>query len=201
MNKTIGALLLGVAAFAWGCTQAEEAPVAEEATEEARTDDEKIVYAMGVLLGQNAVVPLRLSEKEFEIFKEGVETTALGGESDISLEEYAPKFQEFMQARAAAGAAEQKIEAVAYLETAVAEEGAQLAESGLVYRTVQAGDGPSPAATDTVSVHYHGTFPDGKVFDSSRDRGEPVEFALNQVIACWWKCSASEGERFFVRSG
>ena len=75
--------------------------------------------------------------------------------------------------------------AVAYLETAAAEEGAQLSESGLVYRTLKPGDGPSPSATDTVNVHYHGTFPDGKVFDSSRDRGEPIEFPLKGVIPCW----------------
>lgn len=57
--------------------------------------------------------------------------------------------------------------------------------SGLVYTEVVAGSGASPAATDTVVVHYHGTFPDGRVFDSSVDRGEPSRFPLNRVIACW----------------
>ena len=186
MNKTIGALLLGVAVLAWSCTQTEETPEAEEATEAAsRSEDEKIVYAMGALLGKNAVQPLRLSEEELEILQEGIATTGRGGEPDVSLEEYAEKFQEFMETRGAAGAAEEKDKAITYLEEAAAEEGAQLSQSGLVYRTVQAGIGPSPAATDTVKVHYHGTFPDGNVFDSSRDRGEPVEFALNQVIPCW----------------
>jgi FKBP-type peptidyl-prolyl cis-trans isomerase FkpA len=47
------------------------------------------------------------------------------------------------------------------------------------------GSGPSPSATDRVTVHYHGTFPDGTVFDSSVDRGEPVTFPLNRVIDCW----------------
>ena len=42
-----------------------------------------------------------------------------------------------------------------------------------------------PKATDTVKVHYHGTLPNGKVFDSSRDRGEPATFPLNGVIKCW----------------
>ena len=185
MNKTIGALLLGVAALAWGCDQKEEAPAAEEASEAPRSEDEQIVYAMGALLGKNAVQPLRLSERELEVLQEGIATTGRGGESDVSLEEYAPKFQKFMEARAKAGAAEEKGKAVAYLETAAVEEGAQLSESGLVYRTIEAGDGPSPAATDTVKVPYHGTFPNGEVFDSSRDRGEPIEFALTGVIACW----------------
>jgi FKBP-type peptidyl-prolyl cis-trans isomerase FkpA len=185
MNKTIGALLLGVAVLAWGCNQTEEAPVAEEASEAPRSEDEQIVYAMGALLGKNAVQPLRLSERELEVFQEGIAATGRGGESEVSLEENSQRFQKFMETRAASGAAEVKVEAVAFLETAAAEEGAQLSESGLVYRTVEAGDGPSPTATDTVKVHYHGTFPNGEVFDSSRDRGEPIEFALTGVISCW----------------
>jgi len=48
-----------------------------------------------------------------------------------------------------------------------------------------AGDGASPAATDTVEVHYHGTFADGRVFDSSVQRGQPARFPLNRVIKCW----------------
>ncbi len=47
------------------------------------------------------------------------------------------------------------------------------------------GTGPSPTPEDTVQVHYHGTFPDGTVFDSSVDRGQPAEFPLNRVIKCW----------------
>jgi FKBP-type peptidyl-prolyl cis-trans isomerase FkpA len=59
-------------------------------------------------------------------------------------------------------------------------------KSGLIYQSLQEGTGASPAATDTVKVHYKGTFPaDGKEFDSSYKRGEPTEFPLNRVIACW----------------
>jgi FKBP-type peptidyl-prolyl cis-trans isomerase FkpA len=47
------------------------------------------------------------------------------------------------------------------------------------------GTGKSPGASDRVTVHYHGTFPDGKVFDSSVDRGQPATFPLNRVIDCW----------------
>lgn len=57
--------------------------------------------------------------------------------------------------------------------------------SGLVYESLKEGTGESPKATDTVKVHYRGTFPDGKEFDSSYKRGEPTEFPLNQVIRCW----------------
>jgi FKBP-type peptidyl-prolyl cis-trans isomerase len=47
------------------------------------------------------------------------------------------------------------------------------------------GKGPKPTETSNVKVHYHGTTPEGKVFDSSVDRGEPITFALNQVIPGW----------------
>src|SRR3954463_10006953 len=57
--------------------------------------------------------------------------------------------------------------------------------SGLVFQSITEGKGPSPAATDVVKVHYRGTFPDGKEFDSSYKRGEPTEFPLNGVIPCW----------------
>ena len=57
--------------------------------------------------------------------------------------------------------------------------------SGMQYEVLKAGNGPKPAATDKVLTHYHGTHIDGSVFDSSVERGEPIEFALNQVIKGW----------------
>ncbi|MDP3082442.1 MAG: FKBP-type peptidyl-prolyl cis-trans isomerase [Rubrivivax sp.] len=68
---------------------------------------------------------------------------------------------------------------------ASAEPGAVVTASGLVYRSLKDGSGASPAATDTVKVHYRGTFPDGREFDSSHKRGQPAEFPLNRVIPCW----------------
>jgi FKBP-type peptidyl-prolyl cis-trans isomerase FkpA len=58
-------------------------------------------------------------------------------------------------------------------------------KSGLIYQSLKDGTGASPASTDTVKVHYRGTFPDGREFDSSYKRGEPTEFPLNRVIPCW----------------
>lgn len=71
------------------------------------------------------------------------------------------------------------------LVRAAAEPGAVVTESGLVYRALKAGTGASPAATDTVRVHYRGSFPDGREFDSSHSRGQPATFPLNRVIKCW----------------
>ena len=71
------------------------------------------------------------------------------------------------------------------LAAAAAEPGATRFDSGLVLRELKAGTGVSPAATDVVRVHYRGTFPDGREFDSSYKRGQPAEFPLDRVIRCW----------------
>ncbi len=63
--------------------------------------------------------------------------------------------------------------------------GAVRTDSGLVYHSLQDGSGASPTATDTVRVHYRGTFPDGREFDSSYRRNQAAEFPLNRVIKCW----------------
>ncbi len=73
----------------------------------------------------------------------------------------------------------------AALAASAKEAGAVVTKSGLVYRSLKDGTGSSPASTDKVKVHYKGTFPDGKEFDSSYKRNEPTEFPLNRVIACW----------------
>jgi FKBP-type peptidyl-prolyl cis-trans isomerase FkpA len=60
-----------------------------------------------------------------------------------------------------------------------------ITKSGLEYTELKAGTGESPKRSNVVEVHYHGTFEDGKVFDSSVDRGKPASFPLNRVIPCW----------------
>lgn len=87
-------------------------------------------------------------------------------------------------------------QADAALAAAAKEASATVTKSGLVYRSLQDGTGASPTATDKVKVHYKGTFPDGKEFDSSYKRNEPTEFPLNAVIACW-----TEGVQLMKKGG
>ncbi|MBK7615022.1 MAG: FKBP-type peptidyl-prolyl cis-trans isomerase [Burkholderiales bacterium] len=82
-----------------------------------------------------------------------------------------------------AGAAQAQSSAAA--SAAAKEPGAEVTASGLVFRSLKEGNGGSPQASDTVRVHYKGTLPDGKEFDSSYSRGQPAEFPLNRVIPCW----------------
>ena len=69
---------------------------------------------------------------------------------------------------------------------AAKEAGAVVKASGLVYRSLKDGTGAQPASpSDVVKVHYRGTLPDGKEFDSSYIRNAPIDFPLNRVIPCW----------------
>ena len=81
--------------------------------------------------------------------------------------------------------ADNKEAGMAFLEANKAVAGVQVTESGLQYKVEKMGKGKKPSATDKVKVHYHGTLIDGTVFDSSVERGEPIVFALNQVIPGW----------------
>ena len=73
----------------------------------------------------------------------------------------------------------------ATLDAAAKEDGAVVTPSGLVYRALKEGSGPSPKASDAVKVHYRGTFPDGREFDSSYKRNQAIDFPLSGVIPCW----------------
>jgi FKBP-type peptidyl-prolyl cis-trans isomerase len=72
-----------------------------------------------------------------------------------------------------------------FLEENKNKEGIQVTETGLQYTVIFEGDGKQPSETSNVTVHYHGTTPEGEVFDSSVERGEPATFGLNQVIKGW----------------
>jgi FKBP-type peptidyl-prolyl cis-trans isomerase FkpA len=180
------ALLLAALAVTPACKKEEAKPAAVEAPV---TEDEKTVYALGAMMGDKFARPMNLSEREVDMLVKGLRATCRGGKPDFPIEAYASKFDGFARARAAANnaavAASTKQGSEAFRAAAAKEAGAQSHPSGLIYRTLKAGSGASPQATDVVKVHYHGTLPDGKVFDSSIQRGEPVEFPLNQVIPCW----------------
>lgn len=72
-----------------------------------------------------------------------------------------------------------------FLAENAAREGVVTTASGLQYEVLASGDGASPGPTDTVTTHYHGTFVDGRVFDSSVQRGVPASFPVDRVIAGW----------------
>ena len=102
-----------------------------------------------------------------------------------TLNQWAQERQAEQQARAGAATQQAHAEGRAFLEQNRQNEGVNETPSGLQYRVVRMGDGPRPAATDRVRVHYEGTLLDGTVFDSSFARNQDITFGLNQVIAGW----------------
>ena len=91
------------------------------------------------------------------------------------------KLQELEQA----AAKEKSAEGEAYLAENAKREEVTVTESGLQYEVLATGEGATPTAQSTVRTHYHGTFINGDVFDSSYDRGQPAEFPVGGVIAGW----------------
>ena len=158
--------------------------VAAAAGPDLKTDDQKTLYAIGLLMSRN-LGTFNLSEAELEIVKAGLTDGVLRHEPRVDLQTQGPKIQELQKVRATAVAAGEKKSSQAFLDKAAAENGATKTASGLIMSTIKPGTGPSPKANDTVKVHYHGTLVDGTVFDSSVKRGQPATFPLNGVIPCW----------------
>jgi FKBP-type peptidyl-prolyl cis-trans isomerase len=130
-------------------------------------------------------VPLELGPGELEAVKRGIADAAAGREAAVAVETYEDRIEQLAARRATRMAEERKTAEAEFLTKVTAEPGAQRFDSGLVMLTEQEGQGPLPRATDKVTVHYHGTFPDGSVFDSSRQRGQPATFSLSGIIPCW----------------
>lgn len=149
-----------------------------------QTEDQKSLYALGVILSKQLSV-FNLSVDELEFIEQGMSDAAAGKTLAAEPEAYMQKINALAKSRMEAAARKQKELAKPYLENAAKEEGAQKLPSGLIYKQIVAGTGAQPKPTSIVKVHYTGTLIDGKVFDSSVQRGQPVEFPLGQVIPCW----------------
>ena len=158
--------------------------VAAAAGPELKTEDQRTLYALGLVISQN-LASFNLNATELDAVLAGVSDGVLKKEYKVDVQTYAPKITALQTARASATASVEKKAGLAYLDKAAAEKGATKTASGLVITTIKPGTGPSPKATDRVKVHYHGTLTDGTVFDSSVQRGEPITLPLNGVIKCW----------------
>tara|TARA_Y100001934_G_scaffold254983_1_gene321514 strand:+ start:1176 stop:1982 length:807 start_codon:yes stop_codon:yes gene_type:complete len=151
---------------------------------------EDVSYCIGLSFGKS----LRGQAIEIDLaaFNEGIETGVQDKESKFSVEQIRGVMEKFQakliqkQIDAEKKAAETALEKEkAFFEENKSKADISATESGLQYRIIKSGAGQQPAREDLVTVHYHGTLPDGTIFDSSYQRGEPVTFPLNRVIAGW----------------
>ena len=148
-------------------------------------ETEKRSYALGCDIGNNLKTMGLPIEKE--AFAQGV-MDAINGTMSMTIDELNAQFalinKELEENQKKLANAEKEA-GVKFLKENKANEGVVETKSGLQYKVITMGAGEKPSATDTVKVHYHGTLIDGTVFDSSIQRGEPIEFPLNRVIKGW----------------
>ncbi|MEM1434997.1 MAG: FKBP-type peptidyl-prolyl cis-trans isomerase [Pseudomonadota bacterium] len=189
-GATAPALFLTACLALSGCA---EPPAAPAATAEPagpaplETDDEKASYFIGY--GVTDEWRNRLGDQfDGAAFAAGLKDAVDEAIPRVDEEEgtrIMRALSEAAQADAAAQAEAQLKEGQDFLAANADKEGITVLESGLQYEVIEAGEGPKPKATDTVTTHYEGKLIDGTVFDSSLARGEPVSFALNRVIPGW----------------
>ena len=148
------------------------------------TEDQKTLYALGLLLGNN-IKPFALTPDEMAFVKAGLSDAAANANPQVPIETYGPKVNELAQKRAAAAAEGAKKKGQEFADKVAAEKDAKKLSSGIIIRVITPGSGPNPTADDTVKVHYEGKLIDGTVFDSSIKRGQPAEFPLKGVVPCW----------------
>ncbi|MBN1186368.1 MAG: FKBP-type peptidyl-prolyl cis-trans isomerase [Bacteroidales bacterium] len=148
-----------------------------------KTDVDSFSYAFGVLIGNNLKMS-GITEINYKLFSEAT-AKAFEGNTLISLDDAMTIMREYeLKARRKAG--EAAIEkGKKFLEENKKRKEVTELPSGLQYEILKNAEGPKPLATDKVTTHYHGTLIDGTVFDSSVERGEPIQFPLNQVIKGW----------------
>lgn len=148
------------------------------------TDDQKTLYALGLLLGGN-IKSFALTPEELNIVKAGITDAATNAKPQVDLETYGPKVNELAAKKAAAVADGEKKKGQEFADKVAAEKDAKKLPSGVIVRVITPGSGPNPTPDDTVKVNYEGKLIDGTVFDSSIKRNMPAEFPLKGVVPCW----------------
>jgi FKBP-type peptidyl-prolyl cis-trans isomerase FkpA len=154
------------------------------AASDPSTEEQKALYAIGVHIAKQLEF-FNFNADEFEFVQQGIADKVNGKKILADPDAYKQQISELAQARVKISADKEKAKSKEFLENAAKEKGAQMTDSGLIYIQIKAGTGKQPKSTDVVKVHYTGNLIDGKIFDSSVKRGQPVEFPLNQVIKCW----------------
>ncbi|KAJ8598784.1 hypothetical protein CTAYLR_010183 [Chrysophaeum taylorii] len=167
---------------------------------ESVAESEDTLYAFGVNMALKLGDVRRLfKEEEMGTIVKGIED-ALTGEIADPIELLRPQaslINAMLERRMVESLEVEKARGAEFIEAQALVEGVKKTPSGMLIETVASGSGPSPTASSTVEVHYHGTLLDGTVFDSSVDRGEPIKLAVNQVIKGWQEAlvKMSEGDK------
>ncbi|MDD4968901.1 MAG: FKBP-type peptidyl-prolyl cis-trans isomerase [Paludibacter sp.] len=145
---------------------------------------EKVSYALGLSLGNN-LLGSGVNALDYAQLAQGIQDVMEQNKPKMSYEEAQTVINEFFQELQSKVSGAAQSEGIAFLEENSKRAEVVTLPSGLQYEIINEGAGATPTASDNVKVHYHGTLIDGKVFDSSVNRGEPATFGVTQVISGW----------------
>lgn len=204
MKLKSAACVAGMAIVIAGCAQAVEKDV------QLDTDEQKASYGIGYGFASNLKQQTEGLELSTDALVKGIMDAMTEGDRALTDEEIQAAISALQakqiaaqQAKAEEAAATARAEGEAFLAENASKDGVMTTDSGLQYEILERGTSDqSPTAESTVKVHYHGTLVNGTVFDSSVERGEPIEFPLNGVIAGWTEgvqlMSIGDKFRFFI---
>jgi FKBP-type peptidyl-prolyl cis-trans isomerase FklB len=166
------------------------ASLAPAAETELKDQKEKVSYSIGIDIGNT--LKRQMIDVNAELLNRGIRDGLSGTKpllTEEQIKETMSAFQKDMVAKQAAAkkatGEKNAAEAKKFLAENKAKEGVKTTASGLQYKVLKEGTGPSPKATETVKVNYRGTTLDGTEFDSSYKRGQPASFPVNRVIKGW----------------
>ena len=154
---------------------------------ELTTDEQKVSYGFGLQFGDQ-LLRNAFDGMDLEAVLAGVQHWYNHRQAALTDDEINPSYrviQERQQAKAAELDSKRKALAEQFMKANAERDEVSVTESGLQWEVLETGTGDKPSAQSTVVTHYHGTFVDGTVFDSSIERGEPAEFGVTQVIPGW----------------
>jgi len=165
-------------------------PMIASAAKGLETLEQKASYSFGVDFAK------RLKQQginlDISALNQGIKDQATGnklaleeGEMNQSKAEYTEQLRAQLVAEQQQLAAKNLEAGKHFLAENAKKEGVVTTASGLQYKVIKSGDGPTPKADDTVTTHYRGTLIDGREFDSSYSRGQPASFPVNGVIKGW----------------
>jgi FKBP-type peptidyl-prolyl cis-trans isomerase len=184
----VAVLALAAAVPARGQQDQKKAPAAPAEKKAAPADTNKTLYSVGVAVAKSLEV-FSLTPAELDTVIKGIRDASTGKvKTDLdqqTQQDVNDLARTRMEKTSKAAAEKEKAAGPAFIAKAAQEKGATKTASGAIVIPVKEGTGASPKETDKVKVHYTGTLTNGKVFDSSEQRGQPAEFPLNGVIKCW----------------
>lgn len=146
---------------------------------------DSVSYAIGLNVGQN-LVKNNTGELNYDAFLRGIHDMLQNDSTKLMEDDMAMSLmREYFMARFEEENKKNEDKANQWLENNKSKNGIQSLPSGCQYRVIANGDGPKPSDTSTVLVHYTARLIDGTVFDDSRQRGEPAQFKLDEMIPGW----------------